>query len=146
MQNTTILLFPITAQYHFHYSLARMHLPREIGEFCEYLESNIKLFFETNDNENTSPTLLLEAFKAYLRGHIISFQSSLKKRNKAKQLELQEEIHQLDMGNALRPSLEKHTKISTLKFKLKILSDRICRAFIFTKQLYLNSVISHTNY
>ena len=92
MQNTTILLFPITAQYHFHYSLARMHLPREIGEFCEYLESNIKLFFETNDNENTSPTLLLEAFKAYLRGHIISFQSSLKKRNKAKQLELEEEI------------------------------------------------------
>lgn len=41
------------------------------------------------------------------------------------------------MENALCPSLEKHTKISTLKFKLnKILSDRICRAFIFTKQRY----------
>ena len=67
--------------------------------FCEYMESNIKLFFESNDSENTSPTLLWEAFKAshnseraHLRGHIISFQSSLKKRNKAKQLELEEEI------------------------------------------------------
>ncbi len=106
-------------------------------KFCEYLESNIKLFFETNDNENASPKLLWETFKAYLRGHIISFQSSLKKRNKAKQLELEEEIRQLERENALHPSLEKHTKISTLKYKLnKILSDRICSAFIFTKQRY----------
>lgn len=41
------------------------------------------------------------------------------------------------MDNALHPTIEKHTKISTLKFKLnKILSDRICRAFILTKQRY----------
>lgn len=69
-----------------------------------------------------------------MRGHIISFQSSLKKRNKVKQLELEEEICQLDMENALRPSLEKHTKISALKFKLNKI--RICRVFIFTKQRY----------
>ena len=59
------------------------------AKFCEYLESNIKIYFETNDKNDTSPTLLWEAFKAYLRGCIISFQSSLKKRNKAIQLELE---------------------------------------------------------
>lgn len=107
------------------------------AKFCEYLESNIKIYFETNDKNDTSPTLLWEACKAYLRGCIISFQSSLKKRNKAIQLELEKEIHQLDIENAQQPSSEKHTKISTLKYKLnKILSDRICRAFIFTKQRY----------
>lgn len=37
----------------------------------------------------------------------------------------------------MQPSLEKHTKFSALKYKLnKILSDRICSAFIFTKQQY----------
>ena len=86
-------------------------------KFCEYLETNIKLFFETNDTGNTS-SKLWETFKAYLRRFIISFQSSLKKRNKVKQLELEEEIRQLDRENALHPSLEKHTKISTLKYKL----------------------------
>lgn len=104
-------------------------------KFCEYIEPHIKLFFETNDNRDTSPTLLWDTFKAYLRGCIISFQSSRKKQNKAKQLELEEQIHQLDMENAQQPSAEKHTKISTLKYKLnELLSDRICRAFIFTKQ------------
>ena len=51
-------------------------------KFCEYLESNIKLFFEVNDNGNTFSTLLWEAFKAYLRGHFIYFQSSLRKHNR----------------------------------------------------------------
>lgn len=75
-------------------------------KFCEYLETNIKLFFDTNNTGDTSPKLLWETFKAYLRGLIISFQSSLKKRNKAKQLELKEEIHRLDRENVLRPSLK----------------------------------------
>lgn len=78
MQNITTLLFPITAQYHSHYSLMRAGLPRRIGDsilnllqiqkkkFCEYLESNIKLFFETNDKENISPKLLWETFKAFI--------------------------------------------------------------------------------
>lgn len=51
-------------------------------KFWDYLESNVKLFFKTFDKEDIS--LLWEALKIYLRGHIISFQSSLKRRDKAK--------------------------------------------------------------
>lgn len=80
-------------------------------KFCEYLETHIKLFFETNDKDDISPTLLWVTFKAYLRGCIISFQSSLKKGNKAAQLELEKQIHQLDRENAQQPSSEKHTEI-----------------------------------
>lgn len=77
------------------------------------------------------------SLKSYLRGCIISSQSSEKKRNKAKQLELDEEICQPDMENAQQPSLEKNTNISALKHKLnEILSDKISRAFMFTNQKY----------
>lgn len=77
------------------------------------------------------------SLKSYLRGCIISSQSSEKKRNKAKQLELDEDICQPDMENAQQPSLEKNTNISALKHKLnEILSDKISRAFMFTKQKY----------
>lgn len=113
--------------------------PQLISEakFCEYIEQHIKLFLETNDNKDTSSTLLWDTLKAYLRGCIISYQSSRKKQNRAKQLELEEQIHQLDMENAQQPSAEKHTKISTLKYKLnELLADKICKAFIFTKQKY----------
>ena len=123
-----------------------MLLPREIGDSIlnsSQIKSSVNIWNQTLSyilkltTMKTHRLHCFKAFKAYLRGHIISFQSSLKKRNKAKQLELEEEIRQLDMENALHPSLEKHTKISTLKFKLnKILSDRICRTFIFTKQRY----------
>lgn len=106
-------------------------------KFCDYLEAHITLFFETNDNNETPPTLLWETFKAYLRGCIISFQSSLKKRNKAEQSELEEQIHKLDMENAQQSPIEKHNKISALKYKLnQILSERISRAFMFIKQKY----------
>lgn len=47
--------------------------------FCNYLEEQIKLFFEMNDKDDVSPLLLWETFKAYARGCVISFQSSEKK-------------------------------------------------------------------
>lgn len=106
-------------------------------KFCDYLETHIKVFFETNDRDDVSPTLLWEAFKAYLRGCIISFQSSLKRGNRTAQLDLEKRINQLDRENAQQPSAEKYTEIAALKYKLnKILSDKISRAFTFTKQKY----------
>lgn len=111
------------------------------AKFCEYLETHIKLFFETNDKNDISPTLLWETIKA-------CFQSSLKKRNKVKQFELEERIHQLDRDNAQQPSLEKHTEIAALKYEQnKMLSARICRAFIFMlNKNTLNLMINHITY
>lgn len=82
-------------------------------------------------------TTLRETFKAYLRGCIISHQSSAKKHSRAEQLVLEEEIKQLDTDNAHSPTIEKHNKISALKYKLNnLLSDRISRAFLDTKQKF----------
>ena len=48
-------------------------------KFREYLKAQISLYFEMNDIPGTSPSTLWEAFKAYIRGSIISFEASRKK-------------------------------------------------------------------
>ena len=47
--------------------------------FVDFLRSNIQLFFEINDTPQVSKGTLWEAFKAYLRGHIISYTTHLRK-------------------------------------------------------------------
>ena len=71
--------------------------------FCEYLETQIEIFFETNDKDDISPVLLWESFKAYIRGYIICYQSSQKKRNNQKQTDVEEQIQKLDAENAAQP-------------------------------------------
>ena len=74
----------------------------ENNRFCEYLESQIAFTNDTNDKDNISPVLLWETFKAFLRGCIISYQSSLKKKK-------------VGLSN---PANDKHNRISALKYKL----------------------------
>lgn len=72
-----------------------------------------------------------------IRGCIISYQSSQKKRNNQKQVELEGQIQKLDTDNAAQPSAEKHNKISALKYQLNmILSEKNSKAFAFTKQTF----------
>jgi len=102
------------------------------NRFCEYLETQIDIFFETNDKDDISPVLLWESFKAYIRECIISYQSSQQKRNIQKQTDLEEQIQKLDTENAAQLSAEKHNNISALKYQLnKRLSEKISKAFTF---------------
>lgn len=104
-------------------------------EFCDYLKSQISLYFDTNDNSETTPSVLWEAFKAFIRGSIISFEASRRKTNKARLLELDNQINLLDKENAKTPSSDLHKKISALKYEYnKILSAKISKAFLYTKQ------------
>lgn len=50
-------------------------------EFCDYLKSQIQLYFDMNDTLETTPGTLWEAFKAYLRGCVISFETARRKKN-----------------------------------------------------------------
>ena len=104
-------------------------------EFCDYLKKQISLYFDTNDNSDTTPPILWEAFKAFLRGTIISFEASRRKKNKAKLLELDKEINLLEKENARTRSSELYKRISALKFEYnKILSAKISRTFLYIKQ------------
>ena len=106
-------------------------------EFCDYLEGQISLYFDTNDHSETTPSTLWEAFKAFLRGSIISFEAFRRKKNKARLLELDNQINFLDKENAQTPSSDLHKKISALKYEYnKILLAKISKAFLYTKQKY----------
>lgn len=81
-------------------------------EFCDYLEAQICLYFDTSDNSETTPSILWEAFKVFLRGSIISFKASRKNKYEARLLDLDRQINLLDKENAQTPSSELHKKIS----------------------------------
>lgn len=60
----------------------------------DYLNTQIKMFFQMNDLPETSASLLWKAFNALVRGCLISFQASQNKKNRTKQHELEREISQ----------------------------------------------------
>ncbi len=52
------------------------------SSFSQYISSEISEFLETNDNLEVTDSTLWEAFKAVIRGHIISFENSQRKEKK----------------------------------------------------------------
>lgn len=104
-------------------------------EFCKFIESQIKLYFETNDTPEVTPCTLWEAFKAYLRGCVISYEAAKKKKEVTQCRHLEEQIQQLDRQNALNPTPDLHREITNLKYQLnQLLSGKISSAFLFIKQ------------
>lgn len=78
-----------------------------------------------------------EAFKAYLRGCVISFEGARKRNNRSKIEELERHIQQLDRENALTPSSDLNRRIANLKYEYnQLLSTKISKAFLYTKQKY----------
>lgn len=105
--------------------------------FCEYLKHHISFYFEKNDIPGTSPSTLWEAFKAYIRGSIISFEASRRKENMTKLKDLEKQIKALDNENARSPSTTLYRKIATLKYEYnKIMSVKISKAFLYTRQKF----------
>lgn len=106
-------------------------------KFCEYLTEQMSLYFECNDIPGTSSSILWEAFKAFIRGSIISFEASRKKENLAKLQDLEKQIKALDNENSCTPSTILHNKISNLKYEYnKIMSAKISKAFLYTRQRF----------
>lgn len=123
--------------------------PLLLGEkdFHEYWETLISLYFDVNDNSETKPAMLWEAFKAYFRGTIISFESARRKRNRAKLLDLDKQIKALDKENAQTPSTILHKKIQSLKYEYNnLLSAKISKAFLCTSRNTVNLVTNHIKY
>lgn len=90
-----LIPFAVNGKYHsivisdhcpLTFSLCLDHIdkPHTSWRLNPYLLAQISLYFETNDIPGTSPSILWEAFKAYIRGCIILFEASRKKDNKTK--------------------------------------------------------------
>lgn len=65
------------------------------ANFCNISES-ITFFCKTNKNNETSPSILWDTLKAYIRGKIISFTSYSNKLHRCQQKDLEKAIIELD--------------------------------------------------
>lgn len=65
-------------------------------EVIQYIKDEFKFFLDTNDNDNTSPSILWDTAKVVLRGKIISISSKIKKDRERNQIKLEEQIKKLE--------------------------------------------------
>ena len=79
-------------------------------KFVEFVGIHIDLYFSMNTNE-TSPTVRWEAFKAYIRGMIISYSSSQNKAFKSKLNSLEGCIKDLEDRIVTQDSPELQTEL-----------------------------------
>lgn len=94
------------------------------AKFCNLITQSIGNFLETNDTEDTSPSLLWETLKAFLRGEIISYTAHANKARKRRQCELIEAIADLDRRCSMLPSPELFEERLGLQTEFNLLSTK----------------------
>lgn len=65
-------------------------------EFITFLTTELGNYLDINASPEISPLTLWDCAKAYIRGCIISFASTKKKKREAKQIELEDKVKQLE--------------------------------------------------
>lgn len=94
-------------------------------DFVKLLEDQTDLYLEINDNNNIDPRILWDAYKAYMRGIIISFSSQKKKERLAEQTNIENRIKQLE---------EEYTQSKSQEVLEKLKKDRSLLNDIITKK------------
>ena len=87
-------------------------------QFTEEIKKEIKIFIETNGNENTTTQNLWDTIKAVLRGKFIAMQAYLKKQEKRKINNLTLHLKQLEKGDMENPRVNGRKEI--LKIRAEI--------------------------
>ena len=95
------------------------------ASFCQ--STKISEFLDSNDNSEVTDSTLWETFKVVIRGHIISFESSLKKEGLKRPSEIETELSQLELAYRTSPSPSTLQNIFKLKYEYNtILSSQVC--------------------
>lgn len=103
--------------------------------FIKLLEEQTDIYLETNDKKDTDPRIIWDAYKAYIRGIIISYASRKRKERVAKQLEMEKKIKKLEEEYY---AVKSEDVLTELKFSRAALNDLITRKaekdILFAKQ------------
>lgn len=91
------------------------------SDFIKFVGEHIDLYFSINTNQTTA-TIRWEAFKAYIRGQIISFTSSKFNKFKQSMNEIDSKIRELEREVSIDESTQKKQELLTLKAKYEELS------------------------
>ncbi len=101
------------------------------------MEKEIETYFNENNNGEVSPPIVWDAFKAVLRGKIISISSSLKKRRQEKLSSLHAKLRELQKDHKTRPGIDKEVSIKKLQNEIdEIYSEEVKKKLVFLKQGY----------
>lgn len=108
--------------------------------YKQFLQSQIKLYFELNDLPCTSKEVLWEASKAYIRGQIISFSSNRKREERAHIADLLQKIKEIDESYASNPQPSKYSERLKLQTEFDLLSTNISKVQLLkSKQRFFES-------
>lgn len=104
--------------------------------FVKYIGKCIDNYFELNTNETTAG-IRWEAFKAYIRGEIISYTSSKTKQNNQELRTLENQIKkaETEIYNNYDPVKLHNLSIMRAEYD-RLSSDRVARNLMWTKQTY----------
>uniref|UniRef100_A0A3Q3A9K4 exodeoxyribonuclease III n=1 Tax=Kryptolebias marmoratus TaxID=37003 RepID=A0A3Q3A9K4_KRYMA len=94
-------------------------------DFTKLLEEKTNFYLELNDNNNTHPRLVWDAYKAFMRGIIISYSSHRRKDRLAEQNKIGKEIKKLE---------EEYMVCNSVKILGEIKSARALLSDIITKK------------
>ena len=83
-------------------------------EFVKYVEDKIDIYFQINTNQ-TNARIRWEAFKAYIRGQIISFTSTKNKKQKAEINNLEKQLKSLEIDIKNKDDPEKQKQLLILR-------------------------------
>ncbi|CAG5927165.1 unnamed protein product, partial [Menidia menidia] len=97
-------------------------------DFTKLLEEQTDIFLEFNDNNNTDPRLVWDAYKAYMRGIIISYSSRKRKEQLAEQNKIENKIKKLEEEYILSKSGKILGELKTTRASL---SDLITKKRIY---------------
>ena len=110
------------------------------ASFKDFLNVQISLFFDTNDSPEISRCTLWETFKAFMRGQIISYVSSLKKAERAESESLIKEIFRIDNLYATAPTPALYKERLQLQSKFDLLStSKTQKQLILTRQRFFET-------
>lgn len=94
-------------------------------------------YLDINTNPETSPLILRDCAKAFLRGRIFSYASTKKKRTEAKQSEIEERIKWLEQQHKRSPNNTLLTSLTRARIKLDTLTtEKIDSSLRFSNQRY----------
>ena len=106
-------------------------------DFVKFVNCELHKYLEINTSEETSPLILWDCAKAYMRGCIISYASARKKRREKKQRQLEDKIGALEQQHKRTPNLNILNTLKQARRDLNThLSEKIEGNLRFTNQKY----------
>ena len=92
--------------------------------FRNHISDAIDFFLETNQSDDTSPTLLWETLKAFIRGKIFSYTAHLNRCRRTRHKELEDALANLDTQHPTNQSPDLYKERLKLQTELDLLSTR----------------------